>query len=79
VTANGAHGHVCAQVMLVVESQGEPGAAGLPGWQGLSVEAVAADRGDAVPTDLVVSIALRYEAVDMMFCCTVGVALASCA
>jgi hypothetical protein len=43
----------------VVEGQGEPGGAELPGWQGLTVEAVAADRGDAVPTDLVISIDLR--------------------
>jgi hypothetical protein len=46
--------------MLVVEGQGEAADAELPAWEGLSVEAVAADRGDAVPTDLVVSIDLRY-------------------
>ena len=51
------------QVMLLVEGQGEPGNALLPAWQGLSAEAVAADRGDAVPTDLVVSIELRYATV----------------
>ena len=49
--------------MLVVEGQGEPGNAQLPAWQGLSVEAVVADRGDAVLTDLVVSIELRYATV----------------
>lgn len=50
--------------MLVVEGQGgDTGTSQLPGWQGLSVEAVAADRGDAVPTDLVVSIDLRYAEV----------------
>jgi hypothetical protein len=50
---------VYMQVMLVVEGQGDTGTSQLPGWQGLSVEPVAADRGDAVPTDLVVSIDLR--------------------
>ena len=44
----------------MVEGQSEPGEAELPGWQGLKVDTVAADRGDAVPTDLVVSVNLRY-------------------
>jgi hypothetical protein len=47
------------QVMLVVDGAGESGAKQLPSWEGLEVSSVAADRGNIVPTDLVVSINLR--------------------
>ena len=46
--------------MLVVDGAGESGAQQLPDWEGLEVSSVAADRGNVVPTDLVVSINLRW-------------------
>ena len=46
--------------MLVVDGAGKSGAQQLPDWEGLEVSSVAADRGNVVPTDLVVSINLRW-------------------
>lgn len=45
--------------MLVVDGTGDPSNGELQSWEGLQVDGIAADRGNVVPTDLVVALNLR--------------------
>ena len=47
------------QVMLVVDGAEQSGGMQQARWEGLQLDAITADRGDAVPTDLVVSLNFR--------------------
>jgi hypothetical protein len=47
--------------MLTLDAEGGDFSEGpLPGWHGIQVEAVAPDRGNAVPTDMVFTVSLRW-------------------
>jgi hypothetical protein len=46
------------QVMLVVDGALQSGGPQRADWEGLQLSAISADRGDVVPTDLVVSVNL---------------------
>ena len=49
----------CVQVMLVVDGAQQSDGTQQAHWEGLQLDAITADRGDAVPTDLVVSLNFR--------------------
>ena len=46
--------------MLTVDGTGKSDGLPMPGWEGLEVSTITADRGDVAPTDLVVSVNLRW-------------------
>ena len=48
------------QVMLTVDGTGKSDGLHVSGWEGLDVSSTTADRGDVAPTDLVVSVNLRW-------------------
>ena len=48
------------QVMLTVDGTGKSDGLHVPLWEGLDVSSITADRGDVAPTDLVVSVNLRW-------------------
>jgi hypothetical protein len=55
--------------MLTLDAEGGDFSEGpLSGWHGIQVEAVAPDRGNAVPTDMVFTVSLRFDTLNYAAC-----------